>query len=160
VAAYSQATGESHSAEEDHPRPEESNRDSRARYPSMAVGITATASSAVSRDIWSSSHGQNTIVVSTIPTSIHHEGDYEGKRGGSPTEKASIYTSDVTESMIYAQELATSFFKNSEPPDAIYLKKICEVLPDLLRGFALRVGAESQTLEHFKIMNYIHRIRG
>ena len=161
IEEYSQAIDESQGAEDNYPRSEETNHDSRTRYPPTTVDITATASSAVSRDIWSSSHGQNTIDISTIPTSVDPGGDQEGKGDRSSTDNTSIYTSDIPESLAYAQELATNFFKISEPlPDVKYLKRIHEVLPDLLRGFALRIGAESQSPEHFKMMKFIHGIRG
>ncbi|KAI4714339.1 hypothetical protein J4E89_000018 [Alternaria sp. Ai002NY15] len=146
--------------ENNHLRSEETNFDGHTRQTPMTGDITATASSAVSRDIWSSSYGRDTIGISTVPTSIDPGGDQE-VGGVSPTDDASIYTSNIPEASAYAQELATSFFGISEPlPDLKYLERIHEVLPNLLRGFALKIGAESQSPEHFEIMKFIHGIRG
>lgn len=129
-------------------------------YPAATADATATAKSAVTRDFWSSSHAQNTIVASTIPSTMNLKGDHEGKEEKSPADDKSIYTSDIPEFLAYAKELATNFFKNSELlPDNNSLKKIYKVLPDLLRGFALRIGTERQDSDHFRIMRVILGIR-
>jgi hypothetical protein len=72
----------------------------------------------------------------------------------------SIYTSDVPQSLAYIQELSKSFFKESELPDAKSLERIRENLPDLLRGFAQRIGGENHASVHFQVMKFINKKRG
>ncbi|KAH0595471.1 hypothetical protein MHUMG1_06646 [Metarhizium humberi] len=125
-------------------------------YPPSMTQVTATRSSGLSRDFWSSAYAQDTAIASTTHTSV----DAVGK-GKEPVlaDTESVYTSDIPESLAYVQELATSFFKESELPDTESLDRVFAILPVLLRGFALRLGGEKQVSDHFEIMKFIHKKR-
>ncbi|CAI7622322.1 unnamed protein product [Penicillium manginii] len=118
--------------------------------------MIATESSALSHDIWSSKDARGTGNVSTKGTSMDPE-DQEMDQG--PADNESIYTSDVPQSLAYIQELSKSFFKGSELPDAKSLERIRENLPDLLRGFAQRIGGENHVSVHFQVMKFINKKR-
>ncbi|KAF5688882.1 NACHT ankyrin domain-containing protein [Fusarium globosum] len=93
---------------------------------------------------------------STVPTSVDM-----GEQGKSQdtTDNTSIYTSDIPESSKYMYDLAASFFEPSQIPESDSLERILKSLPDILRGFALRIGGEQETLGHFEIMKFLHQKR-
>jgi ankyrin repeat protein len=113
-------------------------------------------SSEFSRDSWPLESEQKTANASTIHTSVDAGG--QGKEQDL-ADTESVYTSDVPGSLAYMQELVASFFKSSELPDAESLDRVCAILPDLLRGFALRIGGENQVSIHFEVMKFIHMKR-
>jgi nucleoside phosphorylase len=125
-------------------------------YPPSMTENTATESSALSHDIWSSKDARETGNVSTKGTSMD-PGDQEMDQD--PGDNESIYTSDVPQSLAYIQELSKSFLKKSELPDAKSLGRIREILPELLRGFAQRIGGENHDSVHFQVMKFINKKR-
>lgn len=125
-------------------------------YPPSNAAITATGNSALSQGFWSSRDAQEMVNVSTTGTSVHLEGQ---EMDQDPTDTESIYTSDSPRSLAYVQELAKSFFKDSKPPDSKFLEGIRESLPDLLRGFAQRIGGENHDSVHFEVMKFVNKKR-
>lgn len=139
--------------------PEEANltsEESTKTYRPSMTEMTATESSTLSHDVWSSKDARETGNVSTKGTSMD-PGDQEMDQD--PADNESIYTSDVTQSLAYIQELSKSFFKESELPDAKSLERIRENLPELLRGFAQRIGGENHASVHFQVMKFINKKR-
>ncbi|KAK8875138.1 Pfs domain protein [Apiospora arundinis] len=72
----------------------------------------------------------------------------------------STYTSAIPNSQAYIQEFVGSLFKVSEQPDVDTLERIAELLPNLLRGFALSLGGERSGAENLEVMKFIHASRG
>jgi hypothetical protein len=120
-------------------------------YPPSIV-MTAAKSIGISQ----ASYAQETINASTIQTSVD-PGVKEIEKDSADNE--SVYTSDILESLEFNQELTTSFFENSELPDNRCLERIREILPDLLQGFALRIGGEDQSSVHLEVMKYVQKNR-
>ena len=125
-------------------------------YPPSTAAITATENSALSQGVCSSRDARKTVNVSTTGTSVGPGGP-EMDQG--PADNESIYTSDVPRSLAYVQELAKSFFKDSELPDTKSLERIRESLPALLRGFAQRIGGENHVSVHFEVMKFVNKKR-
>ena len=126
-------------------------------YQPSATAIIATESSVLSQGLWSSEDARVTVNASTTGTSVDPGGQQMDQE---LADHASIYTSDVPKSLAYVQELASSFFKGSEYPDAQSLERIRESLPDLLRGFAQRIGGENHASVHYEVMKFIYKKRG
>jgi hypothetical protein len=103
-----------------------------------------------------SRYGQDTANTSTQLTSIDSRYD---KMEQFMEENVSIYTSNDTEPLKYIEKIATSLFGNLEPPDSSCLKRVHSILPELLRGFALRIGREKNSSTHFEVMKFVHRKR-
>jgi nucleoside phosphorylase len=125
-------------------------------YPPSMAAITTTESSALSRGFGSSGDALETVNASTAGTSMD-PGGQEMNRDSADDE--SIYTSDVPRSLAYVQELASSFFRGSDIPDAKSLERIRDGLPDLLRGFAQRIGGENHSSVQFEVMKFICKRR-
>ncbi|KAI1742983.1 hypothetical protein F4680DRAFT_471857 [Xylaria scruposa] len=104
---------------------------------------------------WSTWRFEMTVSMSDFKLALKElEGDCTGWLFYMKDSVSSIIAEETLAFII--QELATSFFKDSTTPDAESLERILKSLPDLLRGFALKIGGEQQTLVHFKIMKFIH----
>ncbi|GFF93051.1 hypothetical protein IFM53868_07058 [Aspergillus udagawae] len=126
-------------------------------YPPSMAAITATESSALSRGFGSLGDALEMVNASTAGTSVEPGGQ---EMDGDSADDESIYTSDVPRSLAYVQELASSFFRGAELPDAESLERIRDGLPDLLRGFAQRIGGENRSSGHFEVMKFIYKRRG
>ncbi|OJJ42360.1 hypothetical protein ASPZODRAFT_147347 [Penicilliopsis zonata CBS 506.65] len=125
-------------------------------YPPSAAAKTATETSARSQGVWSSRDARETVNVSTMVTSVEPGAL---KMDQDLADNESIYTSDAPRSLAYVRELARSFFKDSELPDVQSLERIHKSLPDLLRGFAQRIGGESHVSTHFEVMKFVIKRR-
>jgi hypothetical protein len=145
-------TGIIHTMNRGSPRSEKLTED----YPPSTTAIIATESSAMSQGFWSSGDAQGTVNASTTGTSVLPSGQ---KMDQDLADLESIYTSDVPRSLAYVKELASSFFRDSKLPDAQSLERIRESLPDLLRGFAQRIGGENDGSIHFEVMKFIYKNR-
>ncbi|PYI19447.1 hypothetical protein BO99DRAFT_384495 [Aspergillus violaceofuscus CBS 115571] len=98
-----------------------------------------------------------TANTSKTGTSVYLEGQEMYQYSA---DNKSVYTSNAQRSRAYVQELATSLFKNSETPDAKSLERIRKSLPDLLRGFAQRLGGEDPTSSHIdELMRFVTQKR-
>ncbi|GIC87262.1 5'-methylthioadenosine/S-adenosylhomocysteine nucleosidase family protein [Aspergillus udagawae] len=125
-------------------------------YPPSMAEITATESSVLSRGFESWGDALETVNASTAGTSVDPGGQ---EMDGDSADDESIYTSDVPRSLAYVQELVSSFFRGAELPDAESLERIRDGLPDLLRGFAQRIGGENHSSGHFEVMKFIYKRR-
>lgn len=106
----------------------------------IASGLTRLISIDSGDDGMEESHyGQGMANTSTQLTSIDSEDD---KMEQIMEENVSIYTSNDTEPLKYIEKIATGLFGNLEPPDSNCLKRVHRILPELLRGFTLRIGGE------------------
>lgn len=125
-------------------------------YPLSNAAVTVTENSAFSQDLWSSRDAREMVNISTTGTSVDLGGQQMDQ---DPADNESIYTSDVPRSLAFVQKLAKSFFKDSETPEAESLERVRESLPDLLRGFAQRIGGENHASVHFEVMKFVNKKR-
>jgi hypothetical protein len=125
-------------------------------YPPLMAAITATESSALSQGFGSLGDAHETVNASTAGTSVDPGGQ---EMDWDSADDELIYTSDVPRSLAYVQELASSFFRGLDLPDAESLERICDGLPDLLWGFAQRIGGEDYSSVHFEVMKFIYKRR-
>ncbi|GFF36596.1 hypothetical protein IFM46972_04939 [Aspergillus udagawae] len=132
-------------------------------YPPSMAAITATESSALSRGLGSSGDALEPVNASTAGTSVDPGGQ---EMDWDSADDESIYTSDVPRSLAYVQELASSFFRGAELPDAECLERIRDGLPDLLRGdittsFGQHFLDDTETLQQRKLndMSLDERLR-
>jgi hypothetical protein len=123
-------------------------------YPPSMGAITATERSTLPSVFSSLGDARGTVNASTKGTSVDLGSQKVDEDLGDTTSQ---YTSDVPECLAYVQELATSFLGASELPDTQSLERMHRCLPDLLRGFAQRIGGERHASVNFEAIKFIYR---
>jgi hypothetical protein len=129
--------------------------------PPPTTGISTASGSLFDKDRLTSAYTPDKHDNSTAMTSIdtHPVGYKEEQEFG---DRVSIYTrSTIPGGREYMTDLANDLFGKvfSELPDLETLDRVSDSLPNLLRGFALKLAGENQAPINREIMAFVHKKR-
>ena len=129
--------------------------------PPTTTGVSTASCSLFDKDGFTSAYTPEKHETPTAVTSLDNQ-QTTYKKEQDLSDEASIYTrATIPGGREYMEAFANDLFSKvfAELPDHETVKRISDSLPNLLRGFALKLGGENQEPINREIMAFIHKKR-